>query len=101
MRLHKGDKVKVLTGKDAGKVGEVVTAFPRDGKVIVEGVNSVRKHQRPTKSMQEGGIVDKLMPIQVSNVAIVCSKCGVSRVAYHISDSGVKTRVCRKCGGGL
>lgn len=101
MRLHKGDKVKVLTGKDAGKVGEIITAFPREGKVIVEGVHSVKKHQRPTKAIQNGGIVDKLMPIQASNVAIVCSKCGPSRVAYSIDASGIKTRVCRKCGGDL
>lgn len=101
MRLHKGDKVKVLTGKDAGKEGEIISVLPKAGKVIVEGVNAVRKHQRPTKAMQEGGILDKLMPIQASNVAILCSKCGVSRVAYKLEDSGVKTRVCRKCGGDL
>lgn len=101
MRLHKGDKVKVLSGKDAGKEGEIITVLPKDGKVIVEGVNSVRKHQRPTKAMQNGGILDKLMPIQASNVAIVCPKCGVTRIAYNIEESGVKNRICRKCGGDL
>ncbi|MDA8081869.1 MAG: 50S ribosomal protein L24 [Actinomycetota bacterium] len=101
MRLRKGDKVQVLSGKDVGKVGEIITVFPKDSKVIVEGVNSVRKHQRPTKSMQSGGILDKLMPIQASNVAVVCSKCGVTRVAYKVDVSGAKSRVCRKCGGDL
>ncbi len=101
MRLRKGDKVQVLSGKDVGKVGEIITVFPKDSKVIVEGVNSVRKHQRPTKSMQSGGILDKLMPIQASNVAVVCSKCGVTRVAYKVEASGAKSRVCRKCGGDL
>ncbi|NNN18370.1 MAG: 50S ribosomal protein L24 [Acidimicrobiaceae bacterium] len=101
MRLRKGDKVKVLSGKDVGKVGEIITVLPKDNKVIVEGVNSVRKHQRPTKAMQNGGILDKLMPIQVSNVALVCPKCGVTRVAYKIEESGVKNRVCPKCGGDL
>lgn len=101
MRLRKGDKVQVLSGKDVGKTGEIVTVLPKDNKVIVEGVNVVRKHQRPTKAMQSGGILDKLMPIQASNVAIVCSKCGVTRVAYQTEASGLKTRVCRKCGGDL
>ena len=101
MRLRKGDKVQVLSGKDVGKVGEIITVFPKDSKVIVEGVNSVRKHQRPTKSMQSGGILDKLMPIQASNVAVVCSKCCVTRVAYKSEASGAKSRVCRKCGGDL
>ncbi len=101
MRLRKGDKVRVLSGKDVGKVGEVITVLPKEDKVIVEGVNSVRKHQRPTKAMQTGGILDKLMPIQASNVAVVCSKCGVTRVAYKVEESGAKNRVCRKCGGDL
>ncbi len=101
MRLRKGDRVQVLSGKDVGKVGEVITVLPKNNKVIVEGVNSVRKHQRPTKAMQNGGILDKLMPIQASNVAVVCSKCGVTRVAYRIEASGAKSRVCRKCGGDL
>jgi len=101
LRLRKGDRVQVLSGKDVGKVGEVITVLPKNNKVIVEGVNSVRKHQRPTKAMQNGGILDKLMPIQASNVAVVCSKCGVTRVAYRIEASGAKSRVCRKCGGDL
>lgn len=101
MRLRKGDKVKVLTGKDAGKVGEIITALPKSQKVIVEGVNSVRKHQRPTKAIQNGGILDKLMPMQASNVAILCPKCGVTRIAFKIDESGIKSRICRKCGGDL
>lgn len=101
MRLRKGDKVKVLTGKDAGKVGEIITALPKSQKVIVEGVNSVRKHQRPTKAIQNGGILDKLMPMQASNVAILCPKCGVTRIAFKIDESGSKSRICRKCGGDL
>lgn len=101
MRLRKGDKVKVLSGKDVGKVGEIVTVHPKDGKVVVEGVNSVRKHQKPTKAMQNGGILDKLMPIDASNVAIICSKCGITRISYKSNGADVKTRVCVKCGGDL
>ena len=101
MRLRKGDKVRVLSGKDVGKTGEIITVLPKDNKVIVEGVNVVRKHQRPTKAMQNGGILDKLMPIQASNVAVVCSNCGVTRIGYKVDDTGAKNRICRKCGGDL
>ena len=68
MKIRKGDTVVVLTGKDKGKQGEVVTAFPAAGKVIVEGVNVAKRHQKPTRSTQQGGIIDKAMPINVSNV---------------------------------
>jgi len=101
VRLRKGDKVRVLSGKDVGKTGEIITVLPKDNKVIVEGVNVVRKHQRPTKAMQNGGILDKLMPIQASNVAAVCSNCGVTRIGYKVDDTGAKSRICRKCGGDL
>ena len=75
-------------------------AMPREGKVIVEGVNIARKSQRPTRTTQQGGIIDKDMPIQVSNVALVCPACGKpTRVGYKIDASGTKARVCKKCGG--
>ncbi len=75
-------------------------ALPRDRKVIVDGVNVARKSQRPTRTTQQGGIIDKDMPLPVSNVALVCPACGQpTRVGYKSDPSGTKVRVCRKCGG--
>jgi large subunit ribosomal protein L24 len=100
LKIRKGDRVRVLSGKDRGKEGEVMRAIPAAGKVIVDGVNVARKHQRPTRATQQGGIIDKDMPLPVSNVALVCPSCGKpTRVGYKIDRSGQKVRVCKKCGG--
>jgi large subunit ribosomal protein L24 len=100
LKIRKGDRVRVLSGKDKGKEGEVMRSLPREGKVIVEGVNIARKSQRPTRTTQQGGIIDKDMPMQVSNVALVCPSCGKpTRVGYTLDKSGQKARVCKKCGG--
>ncbi len=100
MLIHKGDKVVVLTGKDRGKEGEVITAFPAKGKVIVDGVNVAKRHQKPTRSMQQGGIIDKAMPIDVSNVALIENGKPV-RVGLSVSDDGTKIRVSKKTGNEL
>ena len=100
LKIRKGDRVRVLTGKDQGKEGEVMRALPRQGKVIVDGVNVARKSQRPTRTTQQGGIIDKDMPIQVSNVALICPSCGKpTRVGYTSDKAGQKARTCKKCGG--
>jgi large subunit ribosomal protein L24 len=100
LKIKKGDRVEVLTGKDRGKKGEVMRAIPAEGKVIVDGVNVVKKHQRPTKATMQGGIIDKDMPIPVENVAILCPACGKrTRVGFKIGGDGAKVRVCKKCGG--
>jgi len=102
LKIKKGDWVRVLTGKDRGKEGNVMRALSRDGKVIVDGVNVARKSQRPTRNTQQGGIIDKDMPVPVSNVGLVCPSCGqVTRVGYKIDPSGTKARVCKKCGSEL
>jgi large subunit ribosomal protein L24 len=101
MKIKKGDRVKVLSGKDRGKEGEVMRAIPSRGKVIVDGVNRVKKNQRQTRATMQGGIIDKDMPIPVSAVAIVCPSCGASRIGYRFDDQGRKIRVCRKCGADL
>src|SRR4029450_12157037 len=94
LKIRKGDRVRVLTGKDRGKEGNVMRALPRDGKVIVDGVNVARKSQRPTRNTQQGGIIDKDMPLPVSNVALVCPSCGKpTRVGDTIDKSGQKARV--------
>ena len=95
--MRKGDRVVVLTGKDRGKEGDVMRALPDKGKVIVEGVNIVKKHQRPTRATMQGGIIDKDMPIHVSNVALICGSCGATRLGYRFDDQGKKIRICRKC----
>ena len=102
MRIRKGDRVQVLSGKDRGKEGVVMRALPAVGKVIVEGVNTARKHQRPTRMAQSGGIVDKDMPIDASNVAILSPRDGkATRIGYRIKDDGTKVRICKRTGAEL
>ena len=100
LKIKKGDKVKVLTGKDRGKTGNVTRVLPAAGKVIVDGVNVAKKHQKATRATMQGGIIDKDMPLPVANVALICGDCGKpTRVGYKIDLDGTKVRVCKKCGG--
>jgi large subunit ribosomal protein L24 len=104
MKIKKGDLVQVITGKDKGKQGKVVVAFPREDRVIVEGVNRVKKHikagqtQRGSKT---GGIITTEAPIHVSNVALVVEQDGkkvTTRIGYRFDDNGNKIRVARRTG---
>ena len=98
MNIKKDDKVVVLSGKDKGKEGKVLASDPKAGKVIVEGINTATKHQKPRKQGEEGGIIKVDTPIYVSKVQLVCPKCGkATRVGHKIAD-GEKVRVCKKCG---
>ena len=97
MKLKKGDRVKVIAGKDLGKDGVIMRVLPDKDKVIVEGVNIAKKSQRPTRATMQGGIIDKDMPIHVSNVALICGSCGATRLGSRFDDSGKKIRICRKC----
>jgi large subunit ribosomal protein L24 len=100
LKIKKGDRVRVLTGKDRGKDGNVTRVLPSAGKVIVDGVNVAKKHQRATKATMQGGIIDKDMPLPVANVALMCPACGKpTRVGYKIDGDGTKVRACKKCGG--
>ena len=107
MKIRKGDMVQVRTGKDRGKKGEVMRAIPKTDKVIVDGVNQVKKHQRATRATMQGGIIDKDMPLPVANVSIVCPSCGPTRIGFRFDSEGgkqdrtTKQRICRKCGGDL
>ena len=101
MKLRKGDRVRVLTGKDRGDEGEIMRVFPKDGRVIVEGVNVAKKHQRALRATMQAGIIDKDMPMPASNVAIICSTDGPTRIGYRFDDQGKKVRICRKCGGDI
>lgn len=101
MRVRKGDKVKVLAGKDRGLEGEVIKVYPLVDKIVVAGANIAKRHTKPTSATTQGGIIDKPMPMHVSNVAMLCSKCGQTRVAIRVGEDGVKVRTCAKCGGDL
>ena len=102
MKIRKGDRVQVLAGKDRGKTGTVTFAYPARGKVVVDGLNIAKKHQKPPRSTMQGGIIDKEMPMPVSNVAIVCPSCGKpTRIGYRFEPDGTKVRICRKCEGDI
>ena len=102
MRIHKGDEVIVLQGKDKVKKADVVRAIPERNRVIVEGVNVAKRHSKPTRATQQGGVIDKFMPMHISAVALVCKTCDrPTRVGYRFNDDGEKVRVCKKCGAVL
>jgi len=98
--IKKGDTVEVIHGKDRGKRGKVLTLLPQDGKVVVEGMNMVKKHVRPTQKNPQGGIIDQENPIRISNVRLVCSRCNqLTRIKRtKVADSKFRVRVCTKCG---
>lgn len=99
VHVKKGDSVLVLSGKDKGKKGKVLTVFPKEGKVIVEGVNMATKHTKPRKQGQMGGIIHQESPIYASKVIHVCNKCDApTRVARRVLESGEKVRYCKHCG---
>ena len=101
MRIKKGDKVQVISGKDRGKQAHVIRAIPADGKVIVEGVHVAKRHAKPTRATMQGGVIDKFMPMPVANVSLWCkSHGGPARAGIKVEGS-TKTRICRKCGADL
>lgn len=102
MKIRKGDHVMVLSGKDRGMRGQVVRAIPSQERVVVEGVNRVKRHQRTTQTRKRAGIIEKDLPVPVSTVAIECPKEHVpARIGYQLADDGTKKRVCARCGEGL
>ncbi|HEY2331773.1 MAG TPA: 50S ribosomal protein L24 [Acidimicrobiales bacterium] len=102
LKIRKGDRVRVLTGKDRGKEGTVLRAYPKDAKVIVSGVNVAKRHRKPTSATSPGGIIDKDMPIDISNVAVIDPQDGKpTRIGYRIDADGTKVRVSRRTGAEL
>ncbi len=103
MNIKKGDTVLVIAGKDKGKQGTVSRALPQISKVIVEGLNIAKKHIRPQGQTRQGGIIDKAMPIHISNTMLICTECGKpTRVAHDRRPMGAdqkirSVRVCKKC----
>lgn len=101
MNVKKGDRVKVLTGKDKGAEGVVLAAYPQKQRVTVEKVNVVKKHLRPTQANPSGGISEMEAPIHVSNVSIICPACKAPTRINVRREGGKKVRVCNKCGKDL
>ena len=97
MKLKKGDTVVVIAGKDKGTEGEVIRVMPTDNKVIVNGVNRAKKHTKPNRVQQQGGIIDRDMPVDASNVMLV-HKGKPTRVGYKIQSDGTKVRVAKRTG---
>ena len=101
MKLHvrKNDTVVVISGKDQGKTGEVLKVYPKTGKVLVQGVNIVKKHQKANRSQVESAIIEKEAAINSSKVMLYCTKCkNATRISNKILEDGTKVRVCKKCG---
>ena len=97
MKLRKGDTVKVISGKDKGQQGEIVQVFPSDNKVLVNGINTAKKHQKARRSNQQGGIIDRDMPVDASNVMLM-HKGKPTRVGYKVQPDGTKVRVAKRSG---
>lgn len=98
-KIKRDDTVMVISGKDKGKRSKVLRVIPKDNKVIVDNVNVVKKHQRPTQKMREGGIIEQPSPIDISNVMLVCPNCNQkTRVGFKFLEDGSKVRYCKKCG---
>ena len=97
MKIKKGDTVLIISGKDKGKKAKVLESFPRQNKIVVEGVNIVKRHRRPRREKEKGQIIEVAAPIDVSNVKLVCPKCGQpSRIGYRLIEKR-KYRICKKC----
>ncbi len=99
MHIRKKDSVMVISGKDKGKISEVLAVYPKTGKVLVKDVSVVTKHQKPSKQNMQGGITHREAAINSSKVMLYCTKCSnVTRISSKILEDGTKVRVCKKCG---
>ncbi len=99
MKIRKDDTVLIISGKDRGRTGKVLRAFPKEREVLVENVNLRKKHRRPKKAGEKGQTITLPVPLSVSNVKLVCPKCGkATRVGYKITEEK-KYRICKECGG--
>lgn len=98
LHVKKNDMVKIIAGKEKGKAGKVLRVFPAKGRVVVENLNVIKRHTRPTQLNPEGGIVEKEAPLSISNVMLVCGSCNEpARTGVRALDDGSKARYCKKC----
>jgi large subunit ribosomal protein L24 len=98
LHIKKNDMVKIIAGKEQGKTGKVLRVFPGKSRVVVEGLNMIKRHTRPNQLYPEGGILEKEAPLSISNVMLICGSCGQpSRTGVRLLEDGSKTRYCKKC----
>ena len=98
MKIRKNDTVLVIASKDRGKAGKVRFAYPKSERLLVEGINFIKRHSRAKKSVRQAGIIEREAPIHVSNVMLLCSKCNrPTRIGFHFLKDGKKVRICRSC----
>jgi large subunit ribosomal protein L24 len=96
--LKKNDLVMVVSGKERGKSGRVLRVFPQKNRIIIEKINFIKKHTRPSGQTKQGGIIEREAPVHISNVMVICEKCNLPvRVGKKILDDGKKVRMCKKC----
>jgi large subunit ribosomal protein L24 len=99
MKIRKNDTVLVIAGKDKGKKGKVRYAYPKEERVLIEGVNFIKRHSRAQGAARQAGIIEREAPIRVSSVMLLCSKCNhPARIGFRFLADGKKVRVCRSCG---
>ncbi len=101
MKIHKGDTIKIINGKDKGKTGKVLKILIKKNKVLVDGLNLYKKHVRPKNQGEKGEVVSVPRPMDVSNVMIFCSACSKAVKVGYRSDAGKKIRICKKCGAAV
>ena len=98
MKIRKNDTVLVIAGKDRGKKGKVRFAYPKKNRIMVEGINFIKRHARATRGARQAGIIEREMPIDISNVMLMCSRCNHPvRIGHRFLEDGRKVRVCRSC----
>ncbi len=98
MKIRKDDNVLVITGKDRGKKGKVRIAYPADKRLVIEGVNLIKKHAKAIRNVRQAGIIEREAPVNSSNVMLMCNKCNhPTRVGFRVLQDGSKARVCRVC----
>jgi large subunit ribosomal protein L24 len=98
MKVKKGDSILITAGKDKGRTGKIIKAMPKELKVLVEGINLKKKHVRPKREGEKGQVVEIPVPMDISNIKLICPKCGkATRVGFKI-EKEQKSRVCKKCG---
>ncbi|MBI2830179.1 MAG: 50S ribosomal protein L24 [Chloroflexi bacterium] len=98
MKIRKNDTVLVIAGKDRGKKGNVHFVYPKDNRVLVDGVNMIKRHTKARKDVRQAGIIEREAPIQISNVMLICNKCNQpARVGFQTLEDGRSVRVCRSC----
>ena len=99
MKIRKDDTVLVIAGKDRGKKGKVRFAYPKEQRILVEGINFIKRHTRARGQVRQAGIIEREAPIRVSNVMLLCARCNhPARVGYRILEDGRKVRICHSCG---